>query len=116
MVNVDVTEIVKEISTDLARKLKGEGENVNPNSLNIIVKTVIKELIQKREYPESWSEEEILADINNYYATIVRVSEYDYNMIGAEGEETHNENGVNRKYVDRDKYFGDVYKFVRVLV
>lgn len=116
MMNVDITSIIKDVSTDLARKLKGEGENVNPNSLNIIVKTVVKEIIQKREYPNNWSEEQILGDLENYYSTIIKVAEYDYNMIGAEGETKHTENGIDRTYRDRDKYFNDVYKFVRVLV
>lgn len=115
MVTVDTTALVKDISNDLARKLKGEGENVNQNTLNIIVKSVIKEIIQIREYPKSWTEEDILADLDFYYSTILRASEYDYNMMGAEGEESHSENGVSRKYVDRDSLFSGVYKFVRVL-
>lgn len=111
--SVDTTQLVKDITNDLARKLKGDGGSVNSNSLNIIVKTVVRELIQRREYPESMTDEKILADLDNFYATILRVSEYDYNMIGVEGQTSHSENGVNRTYVDRDKLFGEVYKYVK---
>lgn len=113
--SIDTTAIVKEVSTDLARKLKEEGESVSTNALNIIVKTVVRELIQRREYPETMTDDAILSDLDNYYATILRVAEYDYNMIGAEGESQHSENGVARQYVDRDKFFSDVYKFVKFL-
>lgn len=112
---IDTTVIVKEISTDLARKLKDEGENVSTNTLNIIVKSVVRELIQRREYPDTMEEEDILADIDKFYSTIFHVAEYDYNLIGAEGESSHSENGVTRNYVDRNSLFNDVYKFVRFL-
>lgn len=113
--SIDTSVIVKEVSTDLARKLKEENETVSTNTLNIIVKTVVREVIQKREYPDTMSEEAILDDLDKFYATILRISEYDYNMIGAEGESQHAENGVSRQYVDRDKYFSDVFKFVKFL-
>ena len=110
---IDTTAIVKEVSTDLARKLKDLGEDVSTNTLNIIVKTAVREVIAKREYPESMSEEDILADLDNYYSTIFHVAEYDYNLIGAEGQESHSENGVNRKYVDRNSLFNNVFTYVR---
>lgn len=113
--NIDTTVIVKEVSTDLARKLKDLGENVSTNTLNLIVKATVRELIQRREYPESMSEEAILADLENYYSTLIHVSEYDYNLIGAEGQSSHSENGVTRKFVDRDSLFDNVYKFVRFI-
>ena len=68
-----------------------------------------------REYPESMSADRILDDMRGYYATLFKVCEYDYNMMGAEGESSHSENGVNRTYVDRNSLFNDVFKFVRFL-
>lgn len=112
--SIDTSVIVKDISTDLARKLKSEGEKVSSDTLNIIVKTVVKEIIQIREYPETFTEEQILEDLDKYYATILRVAEYDYNTIGVEGQNSHSENGVSRSYVNRKTLFGDVYKFVKI--
>lgn len=112
--SIDTSAIVKEVSMDLARKLKDEGEKVNNNTVTVITKTVVRELIQRREYPSTYTEEDILADLDNYYATILKVAEYDYNMIGVEGQKSHSENGVSRSYVDRDSLFGDVYKFVKI--
>lgn len=113
---VDTTELVKEISSDLARKLKDEGEDVKTSTLSIIVKKVIKEVIQRRNYPGTMKDDDILADLESHYATIINASEYDYNIIGAEGESSHSENGVARTYVDRNKLFGGVFPYVRYLV
>lgn len=110
----DITEIVREVSTDLSRKLKDEGEKVSTNTVNIIVKAIVREFIQKREYPDTMSDEEVLADLEKYYATMLRLAEYDYNMIGAEGQTSHSENGVSRQFVDRNSFFNDVYKYVRI--
>lgn len=113
---VDTTELVKEVTTDLIRKLKEEGEEVTVSGISLLVKKVVKEVIQRRNYPDSMNDETILKDLENHYATIISVSEYDYNMIGAEGEELHTENGVSRRYVDRNKLFGNVFPYVRYLV
>lgn len=115
MITVNFENIQKEVVLDLKHKIDGEGEKVDTNTLNIIVKSVIREIIQIREYPESWDEESIVADLGNYYSTIMKVAEYDFNMMGAEGELSHSENGVSRNYVDRNTYFKNVYKFVKVL-
>lgn len=115
MVEVDTTEMIKDIVSDLARKLKDEGEDVKTSTLSIIVKKVVKEVILKRNYPDTMSASDILSDLDNHYATIIGVAEYDYNTIGAEGQTSHSENGVSRKFIERNKMFGDVFPFVRYL-
>lgn len=113
--NVDITPIVEELKTDLTVKLSSD-PMFNADVLNVIVKTVVREVIQRRDYPESLDDKQIELDLYNYYSTMLRLAEYDYNQIGIEGQISHSENGINRQYTDRNKYFNDVYKFVRFLV
>lgn len=112
--SANITPIVNEVVADLTIKMHNDA-TFDADTLTIIVKAVVRELIQRREYPESYSDASIEADLNNYYATILKVSEYDYNQIGVEGQSSHSENGVSRGYVDRNSLFNDVYKFVRFL-
>lgn len=112
--NVDITPLVEELKSDLSVKLSND-PNFDLDVITVIIKTVVREVIQRRDYPETLSDKAIETDLYNYYSLMLRLAEYDYNMIGVEGQESHSENGVNRNYVDRNKFFNDVYKFVRFL-
>ena len=80
------------------------------------VKNATMEVYSKRNYSaSSMKDAQIEEDMWNYYSTILSVARYDYNMIGAEGEKSHSENGVSRTYVDRNSLFGNVFPFVKIL-
>lgn len=113
--STNIESIVNEVVADLTLKMHND-PTFDADVLEVIVKTVVREFIQRREYPESFSENSIADDLNKYYATILKVSEYDYNQIGIEGQVGHSENGVSRTYIDRNSLFSDVYKYVRFLV
>lgn len=112
--SLNTASIVDEITNDLTTKL-GNDATFNEDVLTVIVKSVVREFVQRREYPEDYPEEKILADLDNYYSTMLKVAEYDFNQIGVEGQIGHSENGVSRTYVDRNSLFNDVYKFVKFL-
>ena len=112
---IDTSALVTEIVTDLTSELSGE-ESFNSAVLTNKVKLAVREIIAKRNYRvTSWSDEKILDDLYNYYATISNVARYDYNQFGAEGESSHTENGVSRTYVTRDSLLKDVHAFVAVI-
>ena len=103
--------IVKDI-TDVI----GDEESFNEKQLTIKVKLAINETKEKRNYTAtSFNDDEIADDLWNYYSVIFNVALYDYNMIGAEGEKSHSENGVSRSYESREKLFNSVHPFVRLL-
>lgn len=112
---IDTSALVAEIVTDLTSELSGE-ESFNSAVLTNKVKLAVREIISKRNYrATTWSDEKILDDLYNYYATISNVARYDYNQFGAEGESAHSENGVSRTYVTRDSLLKDVHAFVAVI-
>lgn len=112
---IDTSAFETELNTDLTAELEGSGQTVLANVLAVKVKAVVKELLNIRNYEHSgMTDGEIETDINRYYTQCMNVARYDYNQLGAEGEETHNENGISRKYIDRGKLWSGVVPFAKV--
>ena len=87
----------------------------NPDIVASKVSSVVRELMQRRRYSTSgMSDEAILDDIENYYPQVLNMARYDYNTIGAEGEDRHTENGVDRTYTERNKMWSGVVPISRV--
>lgn len=105
------TEIVKDLTLELQNTTGFDSE-----ILAVKVKNAIREVIMQRNYAAtSYTESQIIADLQNYYSVIVNIARYDYNQIGAEGEQQHSENGIARSYVKREDLFKGVHAFVKVL-
>ena len=112
---IDTTAFENEIKDDLAAELTGSGQTVLTDVLGVKVKAVVRELLTIRNYEFSgMTDGEIEADINRYYTQCMNVARYDYNQLGAEGEQSHNENGISRQYIDRGKLWGGVVPFAKV--
>ena len=112
---IDTTAFEQELNTDLTAELTGCGNPPLTDVLAIKVKAVVRELLSIRNYELSgMTDEEIQADIYRFYTNCLNVARYDYNQLGAEGEETHNENGISRKYVERGKLWSGVIPFAKV--
>ena len=80
------------------------------------VSAVVKELMQRRRYRKSGMPDyAVEVDINDYFAQALNVSRYDYNTIGAEGEDRHTENGIDRTFTERGKLWAGVVPISRVI-
>lgn len=109
------SDLQNEIIADLTAELRGSN-GFNVEILAIKVKNAIREVIVQRNYSATkYSEEQIKEDLRQFYAVITNVARYDYNQIGAEGEQSHSENGIARSYVKREDLFKSVYPFVKFL-
>ena len=107
--------IKDEIIEDLTTELKDEAD-FNADILAVKVKGAIYEVRMKRNYSAtSYTESEIESDLFNFYSTILNLARYDYNQLGAEGEQSHTENGITRNYTSRDDILKGVHAFVKVL-
>ena len=112
---IDTTTFFNELYTDLAAELTGSGVEILPEVLAVKIKAVVRELMQIRNYGHSgMTDDEIETDIDRYYTQCMNVARYDYNQLGAEGEESHSENGISRKYIDREKLWSGVVPFAKV--
>lgn len=103
-----------ELVADLKTELKND-PNFDEDILKVKVKNAIRDVRQRRNYgATAYKEDAIAEDLESYYSVIKNVALYDYNQIGAEGQVSHDENSVNRVWVDRNKLFNGVVAFVKV--
>ena len=96
-----------EISAELSAELSKEA-GFDALTLASKVKNAIREVVRARRYPSSYSEEQIEKDLSNYFSNIRNIALYDYNMIGAEFQQSHNENGTSRSYTKRQELFSGI--------
>lgn len=96
-----------EIIADLTLELGAE-PTFNADALRQKVINAIREVKTARKYPSYYTEEQIARDLYNFYSNVRNIALYDYNKIGGEFEQSHNENSVNRSFVDRNSLFGGV--------
>jgi len=110
---IDISKIKTELVNDLKVELADE-PTFTESVLEIKVKAVIRELISLRRYDKSgMTDAQIEDDLNNFYTQLLNVARYDFNTIGAEGEQSHSENGVTRKYSERNKLWNGVVAYGR---
>lgn len=112
---IDTIAFETELNIDLYAELAASGVEVITDALAVKVKAVVRELLNIRCYENSgMTDEEIQADIERYYTQCMNVARFDYNQIGAEGEQSHSENGISRTYVERNKMWSGVVPFAKV--
>ena len=103
------------VFADLSAELSISDENFNETLLLSKVRNAMREVKRARNYPKSYTDSQIEADMYDYFSNIRNIALYDYNQIGADFEESHSENSVSRSWKDRDKLFCGICPFVRVL-
>lgn len=82
--------------------------------LTEILNDAIAEIKAARKYPSDMSVADIEADMLNYISNVKKLTKYDYSKVGAESQESHNENGTNRTFFDRAKCFDGVVPYCRL--
>lgn len=108
---------MSEMQNNIASELKNELKDDPAFDETILVqkiKSAMRELRMRRSYPDSYIEDDVTKDMENYYSTIMNVARFDYNQRGVEGESTHTEKGISRTYADREKLWMGVHAFVKV--
>ena len=104
MTNVD---IVKELLTEFTKAFAND-DTFDSSAMEDKIKGALNEVQETRRYPSYYTESQIVNDLNKFYSTIKNVALYDYNQIGAEFQESHNENSVSRSWKEREKLFSGV--------
>lgn len=102
-----ITELADGIIEQLTTELNME-EAFNADLLEMRVNAAITEVRNKRRYPSNYTDEMIASDLSQFQANIANLALFDYNMVGAQGESSHGENGVSRTYIDRRRLFSGI--------
>ena len=112
---VDTTRFEKSICDALALEMSGE-PTYNADVVASKVSAVVKELIQRRRYKKSsMPDYAVEEDLDDYFTQALNVARYDFNTIGAEGEDRHTENGIDRTFTERGKLWAGVVPISRVI-
>ena len=80
-----------------------------------LIDQATQEVINRREYPESYTQERIDEDMKKYDGVIVNLAVYDHSQAGEAFMASYSENGVSRTWKDRESLFACVFPFVRFL-
>lgn len=111
---------MNEMLDEIFENLKGEiladeaqADLLSENLLRAKIKGAYREVKGARNYPKSYSSEQIETDMLNYFSNIENIARYDYNAVGAEGMSSYSSDGTSIHYKDRDKLFSGVYPIAR---
>ena len=112
---VDTRAFENSIKAAIALEMSGD-PTYNEDVVASKVSAVVRELIQRRRYSKSgMSDYAIEKDLDDYYTQALNVARYDFNTIGAEGEDRHTENGVDRTFTERGRLWAGVVPISRVI-
>lgn len=103
----------EQLIADLTIELKKD-RTFDADILKIKVVNAIKEVKNARRYPSYYTEEQINEDLDVYYSNIRSIALYDYNQLGVEGQQSHNEGGVSRSWVERKTLFNGILPLSRL--
>lgn len=111
---VDTTNFEQNIAKAIGLEMRND-PSFNPDIVASKVSSVVRELIQRRRYNKSkMTDAQIEEDLENFYPQVLNVARYDFNTIGAEGEDRHTENGVDRTFTERNKMWSGVVPIGRI--
>lgn len=74
-----------------------------------------QEIISLRNYPSSYTQEQIDNDLSKYESVIVNLTVYDHSQAGENYMASMNEGGVNRTWKNRNELLAGVFPFVKVI-
>lgn len=110
-----ISEMIKEkaiIYIDGIDEVKGQKPN------DMLIDFVIEKYKQHRNYPKTFSEEKIEADMVEHLSTMAMAVVDMFMKTGAEGEKSHKENNISREYENAYisiSVFNDVLPYVNIL-
>ena len=108
MTNSMVASIIAELTIELKNEVDFDAE-----ILTLKVNNAYREVKMARNYPATYTDSMITADMLNYYSNIRAIALYDYNKIGAEGQTQYSADGESIHYLDRDKLFVGIVPIAR---
>lgn len=99
--------------SDGADKIVFDHKEDNPR-IQQLIDQATQEVINRRGYPESYTQERICEDMKKYEGAIVNLAVYDHSQAGEAFMVSYTENGVSRNWKDRDSLFAGVFPFVKI--
>jgi len=108
-------ELQAEIVEELKIELSDLGEILPSDAvIGLKVKDAIRETRRERRYPDYYTEEMILEDLEEFFPNIKAKAAYKGNLIGSEFESSNNEGGTSRVFIDYKTLSNGVLPIARI--
>lgn len=92
-------------------------DNIEDNPLiEQLIEQSRQEIISLRNYPSSYTQEQIDNDLSKYENVIVNLTVYDHSQAGENYMASMNEGGVNRTWKNRNDLLAGVFPLVKVFL
>lgn len=90
-------------------------DNIEDNPyIEQLIEQSRQEIISLRNYPSSYTQEQIDNDVAKYENIIVDLTVYDHSQAGEAYMASYSENGISRNWVERNKLLTGVIPLVKV--
>ena len=109
-----IEEVEDEVTGEKSDKVVFDKKECNP-LIEQLLEQARKEIISRRNYPDTYTQDQIDSDVKNYENIMVNLAVYDHSQAGEAFMASYNENGVNRTWRDRDSLFAGVFPFAKGL-
>ena len=115
----DITNVETLISTDVYDQLLEyfeipDDDELSQQKLALIIYMAEQKVVKKR-FPFGYSDEDKETAIGDYKDIVLQCAMRDFARVGAEGESSHEENGISRDYVTDDELFSNIIPMCKVI-
>lgn len=99
---------------DFIAKIKSMTTEYGVKVSNLVITLAIETFKDLRNYPDSWTEEKILSDMERNKAKIAMAAIEIDSKDGVENQISHSENGISRNYYSGIMAYKDVIGYANV--
>lgn len=109
-----IEEVEDETTGEKSDKVVFDEKECNP-LIEQLLEQARKEIIRRRNYPKTYTQERIDSDVKNYEDIMVDLAVYNRSQAGEAYMASLSENGVNRTWRNPESLFVGVFPFAKVL-
>ena len=109
-----IEEVEDEETGEKSDKVVFDEKECNP-LIEQLLEQARKEIIRRRNYPKTYTQERIDSDVKNYEDIMVDLAVYNRSQAGEAYMASFSENGVSRTWKDRESLFVGVFPFVKAM-
>ena len=107
-----IEEVEDEATGEKSDKVVFDEKECNP-LIEQLLDQARKEIISRRNYPDTYTQDQIDSDVKNYEDIMVDLAVYNRSQAGEAYMASLSENGVSRTWKDRESLFSGVFPFVK---
>lgn len=109
-----IEEVEDEATGEKSDKVVFDEKECNP-LIEQLLEQARKEIIRRRNYPKTYTQERIDSDVKNYEDIMVDLAVYNRSQAGEAYMASLSENGVNRTWRNPESLFVGVFPFVKAM-